>query len=489
MPENNEFGLTFGFLRNKISEVATVLAERKELAQKNSEPAPHRMVVDLDNVVNQNAALLKAEKNKLNETIKQSKTSAPADDSTPGFIKNHAAEKGIDVNELVNGKTSQDQEKQEIGRSTSQVEKDGTEVVAPVEPLLTKKAVRGLGDKLKERVFGQDSTIEEVVDVLTVAALDIQINEKKPAGCYFMAGSSGVGKTELAQSLADALGVPLIKMDMGEFGQEQDVAKLLGAAPGLVGYKEGGKLTKAVRESPRSVVLFDEIEKAHPDIYKILLSIMNDGICTGSDNLPAFFKHTIVICTSNVGAEVEYQSDLTKEQKNKYRMAAIKQEIPPEIINRFDSIFQFDSLTPEIYKKVSNKFLTTLSKSMATKHGFELKYSPAMIDYMVTKSFDPSMGGRPARRFIEKIMIKPLAKYMLEDEFEAVAKENKQITLDLNKAGNICFKGKNKKILGVLDNTAELVEEFEANKFTQPKKEQKAVEVIDVASTTKSPKP
>lgn len=392
-------------------------------------------------------------------------------DDTPEFLKNHAEDKNETIQDIINRGRKNNVEKEEIsnknGSSNTEIEKDDNQPTQnPNVKLLTKQKIRGLSESLKQRVFGQDETIEEVVDILKVAALNIKINKQKPAGCYLMAGPSGVGKTELAQSIADNLGVPLLKIDMGEYGQEQDVSKLIGTAKGLVGYKEGGLLTNFVKENPACVVLFDELEKADPTIDKIMLSIMDHGTCGANDGTIVSFKETIVISTSNLGAEVEYNTTLSKEEKNKIRMEHIKDGLRPEIINRYDSIFHLNALSHDIYKKVAVKFLTKLSESIKEEHNFNLNFTPKLIDFIVEKSYDPAMGGRPARKFIEKIVIKPLAEYMLNDDFEEVAVQHKEISMDLNKESNIFFKGKNRKILGTLENTAELVSRIEEGKFT-----------------------
>lgn len=383
----------------------------------------------------------------------------------------------------------------------------------PPPQLLDKKKVKGLNETLKTRVFGQDETIAEVVDILKVAALKIKVNPKKPAGCYFFAGPSGVGKTELAQSIADQLGVPLLKINCGEYGLEHEVSKLIGAPPGYSGSDQDGVLTGFVKEKKACVVLFDEIEKAHSSIDKILLSIMDHGECgtnkpqvneDGTSNFETVsFTQTIIIGTSNLGADVEYipaetflldtkelesfgidykkrfnskaeQEEINKLfvqfKKNEIRMEYIKEGLRPEIINRYDSIFHFNSLSPEIYAKVANKFLIQLSDSIQKEHNFDLKFTEKLVSWMVEKSYDPAMGGRPARKFIEKIVIKPLTDYMLDDDFDNSIKDNKEISMDLNKDGNVCFKGKNRKILGVLQNTDELVSRIEVGKFSKSAK-------------------
>jgi ATP-dependent Clp protease ATP-binding subunit ClpA len=332
--------------------------------------------------------------------------------------------------------------------------------------LLDKAKIRVLKENLIKRVYGQDPVVEEVVDVLKIAALNIKINKEKPAGNYLFAGPSGVGKTELAQSLADSLGVPILVINMGEYGLEQDVTKLIGTSPGYVGYDQGGILTNFVMENPACIVLFDELEKAHPSADKILLSIMDKGTATDNKGKQVSFKETIIISTSNLGADIEYIQGLEQAEKNKYRMEAIKEGLRPEIINRYDSVFHFFSLSKEIYQKVATKFLNSLIKSIKEEHKLDMKTTDKLMEFIVESSYDPAMGGRPARRFIEKIVIKPLADYMLDEEFEKAIATHPEITLDLNKAGNICFKGKNKKILGVLENTKELVARVEEGKFT-----------------------
>jgi ATP-dependent Clp protease ATP-binding subunit ClpA len=388
-------------------------------------------------------------------------------EDTPPFMQNLIKEqiqKGEEV--TVEKKPLENIIQEEKNKTSALTEPTETK---PVK-LLDKAKIRVLRENLSTNVFGQDPVIEEVVDVLKIAALNIKINKDKPAGNYLFAGPSGVGKTELAQSLATSLGVPILVVNMGEYGLEQDVTKLIGTSPGYVGYNEGGVLTNFVIENPVCIVLFDELEKAHSSADKILLSIMDKGIATDNKGKKVIFKETIMISTSNLGADIEYIQGLEQEEKNKYRMEAIKEGLRPEIINRYDSVFHFYSLSKEIYSKVVQKFLNKLIQSMAEEHKINLKFSDKMLSFIVESSFDPSMGGRPARRFIEKVVIKPLADYMLDENFEKAIGEHPNIILDINKDKNVCFKGKNKKILGILNNTKELVDRFEEGKFTDKTK-------------------
>lgn len=395
---------------------------------------------------------------------KNMKTSDSEDLTNLPFMRNLLNEQKI-----INQENQENQETDSSRKNTENQKSQFSETAK--EPkndfLLDKKKIKNLQPELQKYVFGQDHVIEEVVDILKVAALKIKINKQKPAGNYLFAGPTGSGKTELSQTIAKTLNVPILIINMGEYGLEQDVTKLIGTSPGYVGYHEGGILTNFVKENSASIIVFDELEKAHPSFNKILLSIMDKGVCTDNKGCEITFKETIVISTSNLGSDIEYLSDIDEKTKSDYKMQAIKEGISPEIINRYDSIFQFASLSPEVYKKVVIKFVGELQKSIKEEHNIDLKFSDKIVDFIVEKSYDPSMGGRPARRFIEKIVIKPLADYMLDDNFESIVKSSHELTLDLNKDGNVCFKGKNRKILGVLDNTKDLVDKIENNKFTK----------------------
>lgn len=461
--DKNDLGQTLSQLRNKLQSVTSGMMNK---ANKDADNMSKR----IEETNNRTNSILDRLSGTIERNMEEMKKYG-VDESSPRFMLNYAAEQIHEEREQKLTTSSTEPVKE---TRTSQNEK---QPVSPEEPkvevkLLDKKKVKNLGEALKTQVFGQDDVIEEVVDILKVSALNIKINKQKPAGCYLFAGPSGVGKTELAQSISNQLGVPLLKINMGEYGLENDVTKLIGTSKGYVGYNEGGLLTNFVKEHPACVVLFDELEKAHPSIDKILLSIMDHGMCTSNKGEDIHFTNTIIISTSNLGAEVEYSVDLDKATKNKMRMEYIKSGLRPEIINRYDSIFHFNALSEDIYRLVANKFLAQLDKSMQEEHDFSLKFTPKLVDFIIEKSYDPAMGGRPARKFIEKIVIKPLADQMLEDDFEQVAKEFKEIVMDLNKDSNICFKSK-RKILGVLENTQELVSRIEENKFTNQRPKMK----------------
>ena len=194
---------------------------------------------------------------------------------------------------------------------------------------------------------------------------------------------------------------------------------------------------------------------------------MDKGIAADNKGVKVIFTDTIIISTSNLGADLEYEENISKEIKDKYKMEAIKQGLRPEIINRYDSVFHFNTLHKDVYKMIVQKFLKQLTGRIQEEHSMNINITDKLLNFIVEKSYDPSMGGRPARRFIEKVVVKPLADYLIEqpDEDNSEFADHK-LSLDLNKDSKICFKGKNNKIIRVLDNTEELVTRIENGKFT-----------------------
>jgi ATP-dependent Clp protease ATP-binding subunit ClpA len=412
----------------------------------------------IDNLVEDNTRKINANEAR----IRSLRQEGVINENTPPFMQNH-----LDENPEITEKVHQEMESRKGAVSTE--EEEAPVVVTGPTKILDKSKIKNMAPNLKLSVFGQDTVIDSVSSVLKVAAVGLKVNANQPAGRYFFAGPSGVGKTELAERLAEQLGVPILVINMGEYGQEQNISKLIGADPGLVGYKEGGLLTNFVRQNPACVVLFDEIEKADPSMNKIFLSILDKGVCKDNHGRTVEFKETIIIATSNLGAEVEYETELSQEEKDTYRHEVIKNTLPPEIINRWDKFFHFNALSHDIYRKVVNKFITKVSDTFEATNSFALKFSDKLVDFIVNKSYDPAMGGRPASRFLEQVVLPPLADYMLDDDFEKAAKELNALVLDLNKKDNICFKGKNNKILGTLENTAQLVSDIENGQFSKKK--------------------
>lgn len=356
-------------------------------------------------------------------------------------------------------------------KAVNQKEDAPAEEPKVVPKLLNRANISKLDVKIKERVYGQDEVIDEVVNVLKSAFVSLKVNKKKPAGSYFFAGPSGVGKTELARSLADSLEVPILIINMGEYAQEFEISKLLGAPPGYLGYEQGGVIPNFIEKNPRGIIVFDEVEKAHPTADNILLSIMDQGVCQDNKGKDVHFKETIIISTSNLGASVEYIPGLTQEEKNEARMNSIKENLRPEIIGRYDSIFHFHSLKPAIYLKIVDKFLKGISNSAKEEHNLTLNFSEEIRQFIAEKSYDPALGGRPAGKFIEKVVVLPLADFMLRDDFEEQFAKHPEVTIDYNSDGNVFFRGNDGTILGVHENTASDVARIESNRFSGKKQE------------------
>lgn len=477
----NELGFTFGSIGERLKGITTEI-QNKIRTNQEAVADNNDYLAGIHKTLEENAKMAKGEI-PLPETPVQSTPIAPTAgklSDTP-FIDNHLKENPDSVKKVIENKASKDSK-----------EAKKYDPNAPLPPLVKPETVMTLEPAIKNKVFGQDQVIADIVQVFKVAALSFRINPVKPVGAYFFAGPSGVGKTELASTVAASLGVEFLKIDMGELSQEHEVnAKLIGAPAGYVGSEDEGLLVRTVKEHPNCVILLDEIEKAHHSIDKILLGILDKGVARTNKGEVVRFQECVIICTSNLGAEVEYLTHLTAEEKYKERMNYIKDGLRPELIGRFDKIFQFNSLQPDVYKKIiQNKFLTQLTNMAKDKHNFDLKFSDKIVDWIVEKSYDPALGGRPAAKFIELIVLNPLVNYILTNytEFKTIVEENKELVMDLNKNGQVCFKGKNKKILNVLENTEDLLKEFNATKFTEDseiqKKLQQPVEAIPTKKNT-----
>ncbi len=333
-----------------------------------------------------------------------------------------------------------------------------------------KQKIRSLPGEIKEQIYGQDAIVDEVVDVLKVALLGLSANKKKPRGAYLFAGPSGCGKTETVVQIARLLDIPIKKFSMAEFSEENDVKKLIGSPPGYVGYEDGGQLTNFIKEHPNGIVLFDEIEKADEALGKILLGVLDDGKLTDNMGVEVSFTNTIFFATSNLGAEIEYSTGVSTEDKNEYRMSAIRGHFPPEVINRFDSIIQFFAVNKEVYGKIVKKVLGSLSKDFKSEHEIEFSYDDKIIDFIVENSYDPAMGGRPAGRFMSKVLIKGIVDKMFEDSMDGVD----FIKLDLSKDGNVCFKNREGVSITEVMNTSDLLSRYNASRMNKEEEKLKA---------------
>ena len=297
-------------------------------------------------------------------------------------------------------------------------------------------------DMLHKRVVGQDEAVRAVADAVRRSRAGLQ-NEKRPIGSFMFLGTTGVGKTELAKALAEALFNDenmMTRIDMSEYQERHSVSRLVGAPPGYVGYDEGGQLTEAVRRKPYSVILLDEIEKAHPDVFNILLQVLDDGRLTDNKGRTVDFKNTILIMTSNVGAEViqEYMQRIEHiddkasrtdvlEECRRAVIDILKKTMRPEFINRIDEIIMFEPLSRKDILGILNLQLNALRKKME-EHGISIEFSQKFIDYMSEKGYDPAYGARPIKRILQRELVNMLAK----DLIEGSVSKDKPVLVDIS---------------------------------------------------------
>ena len=291
-----------------------------------------------------------------------------------------------------------------------------------------------LGDTLHERVIGQDEAVEKVTDAIIRSRAGIK-DPSKPIGSFLFLGPTGVGKTELAKSLAKALFDDennMIRIDMSEYMEKFSVSRLIGAPPGYVGYDEGGQLTEAVRRKPYSVVLFDEIEKAHPDVFNVLLQVLDDGRVTDSLGKTVDFKNTIIIMTSNLGSGylldgINTYGDISEEARNKV-MDELRNSFRPEFLNRLDEIIMFKPLTKDNIGNIINLLMDELNERLESKE-LQVELSDAAKNYIIDNGYDPAYGARPLKRYLQKNVETMVAKLILSDS-ELKAKDIIYIDLD-----------------------------------------------------------
>ena len=294
-----------------------------------------------------------------------------------------------------------------------------------------------LENELHQRVIGQDEAITAVSDAIRRSRAGLQ-DPKKPIGSFIFLGTTGVGKTELAKALANYLfdeDSMMTRIDMSEYQEKHSVSRLVGAPPGYVGYDEGGQLTEAVRRKPYSVVLLDEIEKAHPDVWNILLQVLDDGHLTDNKGRTVNFKNTIIIMTSNIGSHLiqdafEGVNDKNVEEKTEQSrtevMALLKQTIRPEFLNRVDEIIMFSPLLQKQMASIVKIQLNNLKKLVA-ENGMQIEFSDYLIDYLSDQGFDMQLGARPLKRLIQKLVVNELSKKILSGEID----KSKKVLIDI----------------------------------------------------------
>ena len=276
-----------------------------------------------------------------------------------------------------------------------------------------KEILQNLDEKMKMLVFGQDDAIDALSEAIKLTRAGLG-NDNKPVGSFLFAGPTGVGKTEVTVQLSKLMGIELLRFDMSEYGERHSVSRLIGAPPGYVGYDQGGLLTDAVIKHPHSVVLLDEIEKAHPDIFNLLLQVMDNGTLTDNNGRKADFRNVILVMTTNAGVkETEKKSiGLIQQDHSHDAMAEIKKVFTPEFRNRLDNIIWFNSLDEHVIHQVVDKFIVELQAQLDAR-GVSLEVSDDARHWLSLKGYDKAMGARPMGRVIQEQLKKPLANELL----------------------------------------------------------------------------
>ena len=276
-----------------------------------------------------------------------------------------------------------------------------------------KDSLRTLERDLKMVVYGQDEAIDTLAGAIKMSRSGLG-NEQKPIGSFLFAGPTGVGKTEVTRQLALIMGIELIRFDMSEYMERHTVSRLIGAPPGYVGFDQGGLLTEAITKHPHSVLLLDEVEKAHPDVFNLLLQVMDHGTLTDNNGRKADFRNVVIVMTTNAGAsEISRPSiGFTHQDHSSDGMEAIRKLFSPEFRNRLDAIIQFRSLDPAVITRVVDKFIYELEAQLQEK-GVTLDVEDSAREWLAEHGFDAKMGARPMARVIQEHIKKPLAEELL----------------------------------------------------------------------------
>lgn len=302
-----------------------------------------------------------------------------------------------------------------------------------------KDKLKFLERDIKMVLFGQDEAVDSVVSAIQLSQSGLK-NEGKPIGSFLFCGPTGVGKTELAKQISQNLGIHFTRIDMSEYMEKHTVSRLIGAPPGYVGFDQEGLLTGEVIKHPHSVILMDEIEKAHPDVWNILLQVMDHGTLTDNNGRKADFKNTVIIMTSNVGAADLSRKVMGIDQGNVVKAAkpvqAVEKTFSPEFRNRLDGIIYFNGLSKENIQGVLDKYLLELQGQLVAKN-VELEFSPEAKEFLMNKGYDPAMGARPMARVIQDLIKKPLSKEILFGALEKGGKakitvEKEQISFEFS---------------------------------------------------------
>jgi ATP-dependent Clp protease ATP-binding subunit ClpB len=267
------------------------------------------------------------------------------------------------------------------------------------------------------RLIGQSSALRAVSDAVRRSRAGVS-DPDRPTGSFLFLGPTGVGKTELAKSLADFLfddERAMVRIDMSEYSEKHSVARLVGAPPGYVGYEEGGQLTEAVRRRPYSVVLLDEVEKAHPEVFDILLQVLDDGRLTDGQGRTVDFRNVILVLTSNLGSQFLVDPGLTEEAKRENVMAAVRAAFKPEFLNRLDDVVIFDALSLDELGRIVDLQVAAFARRLADRR-ITLEVTPAAREWLALEGFDPAYGARPLRRLVQREIGDRLARLLLAGE-------------------------------------------------------------------------
>ena len=310
-------------------------------------------------------------------------------------------------------------------------------------------ALKNLDRDLKAVVFGQDNAIDALVSAIRTARSGLG-NPQKPIGCFLFSGPTGVGKTEVARQLAYCMGIELHRFDMSEYMERHAVSRLIGAPPGYVGFDQGGLLTEAISKKPYSVLLLDEIEKAHPDIFNILLQVMDHGTLTDNNGRKADFRNVIIVMTTNAGAESLNKAVMgfTAKKEIGDEMVEIKRLFSPEFRNRLDATISFRSLDHDIILRVVDKFLMQLEAQLHEKK-VEAIFTDALREHLAKRGFDPLMGARPMSRLIQDTIRKALADELLFGKLSGGGK----VTVDVDKDSKVTLKFTEEKVVETASET------------------------------------
>lgn len=430
----------------KIADMSKTISELQE--QRNSLSAKWRAEKDIVDKIQQNKKAIEDYKLEATNEERQGNYGRVAE-LRYGLIKNSENEIANLQKELAATQGGKAMIDEEVGAD------DIAEVVArwtgiPVSKMLQseKSKLLHLEEELHKRVIGQDEAITAIADAIRRSRAGLQ-DSKRPIGSFIFMGTTGVGKTELAKALAEYLfnsEEAIIRFDMSEFQEKHSVSRLIGSPPGYVGYDEGGQLTDKIRRRPYAVVLFDEIEKAHPDIFNILLQVLDDGRLTDNKGRVADFKNTIIIMTSNIGSDIiqnnysdknNFSDDEIFERTKVELNKLLKETLRPEFLNRIDEIVMFEPLSKREIRGIVNLQIDNLNNLLAQQN-IKIEFTQYALDLLVEMGYDPLYGARPLKRVIQKKILNELSKYILSGNID---KEG-TIVIDTLEDGKFIFYNK-----------------------------------------------